>query len=292
MTTFPSISARQIQKELFPEICGSLLAAIGIHSFALQAAFPMTGFSGIAALFYYLFQIPVGTVILLLNIPVACFCYKLLGKSFFFRSVRCLFFSSLTLDLIAPYFPVYTGDRFLAAICTGVFCGLGYAVIYMSGASTGGMDFITMSVKTKHPHLPLGKIIFLSDTIIVLLGGLILNDIDGIIYGIITSYLSSLVIDKLMYGMDAGKLALIVTEKGDDICQVIDQSSERGCTILTAYGGYSKSEKQVIMCACNNKQMYPLKNAVKNADPASFFIILESNEVIGEGFKTDESKSF
>lgn len=287
MTTFSPISTKQIQKELFPEICGSLLAAFGIHSFALQATFPMTGFSGIAALFYYLFQIPVGTLILLLNIPVACLCYKLLGKRFFLRSIRCLLFSSLALDLIAPYFPVYTGDRLLAAICTGVFCGLGYAIIYMSGASTGGMDFITMSVKAKQPHLPLGRIIFISDTIIVLLGGLILKDIDGIIYGIITSYLSSLVIDKLMYGMDAGKLALIVTDKGNLICHVIDQISERGCTILTAYGGYSKSEKQVIMCACNNKQMYPLKNAVKKADPRSFFIILESNEVIGEGFKTD-----
>ena len=259
------MTTKQIQKELLPELCGSLLAAFGIHSFALQAAFPMTGFSGIAALFYYLFQIPVGTMILLLNIPVACLCYKLLGKSFFFRSIRCLFFSSLALDLIAPFFPIYTGDRLLAAICTGVLCGLGYAIIYLSGTSTGGMDFITMSVKTKHPHLPLGRIIFLSDTIIVLLGGLILKDTDGIIYGIITSYLSSLVIDKLMYGMDAGKLALIVTEKGDLICQIIDQISKRGCTILTAYGGYSKSEKQVIMCACNNKQVYPLKNEIGRA---------------------------
>lgn len=288
MKLFPTISlTSQIRKELFFEICGSLLAAFGIYSFALQAAFPMTGFSGIAALFYYLFGIPVGTFILLLNIPVACFCYKLLGKRFFFRSVRCLFFSSLALDLVAPHFPIYTGERLLAAICTGVFCGLGYAMIYMSGASTGGMDFITMSVKAKLPYLPLGRIIFTSDTIIVLLGGLILQDIDGIIYGILTSYLSSLVIDKFMYGMDAGKLALIVTEKGDYICQVIDQSSERGCTVLSAYGGYSKVKKQVVMCACNHKQMYPLKSAVKKADPDAFFIILESNEVLGEGFKTN-----
>lgn len=86
--------------------------------------------------------------------------------------------------------------------------------------------------------------------------------------------------------MDAGKLALIVTEKGDEICRTIDHISERGCTVFTARGGYSKEPKQVVMCACNHKQMYPLKNAVKQTDPDSFFIILESNEVIGEGFKT------
>lgn len=278
---------KRILKEILFEISGSLLAAFGVYSFALQAAFPMTGFSGIAALFYYLFRIPVGTLSILMNIPVTLFCFRLLGKRFFFRSIRCLMLFSLALDFIAPLFPVYTGDRLLSAICTGVFCGLGYAVIYMSGASTGGMDFITMSVKAKKPHLPLGKIMFVSDTCIVLLSGMILKDIDGIIYGIMASYLSSLVIDKLMYGLDAGKLALIVTEKGNLISKVIDQSSDRGCTILTAYGGYSKSDKQVVMCACNKKQMYPLKNAVKAADPDSFFIILESNEVIGEGFKTD-----
>jgi len=277
---------KQIQKELFLELFGCLLAAFGIYSFALQAAFPMTGFSGIAALVYYFFHIPVGTVIILLNIPVACFCYKLLGKQFFLRSIRCLFFSSFALDLIAPLFPVYTGDRLLAAICTGVICGLGYGIIYISGSSTGGMDFITMSIKAKHPHLSLGRIIFISDTFIVLLGGFLLKDIDGIIYGIIVTYLSTLVIDKLMYGIDAGKLALIVTNNGDLICDMIDQISDRGCTVLSAYGGYSKNEKQVVMCACNNKQMYPLRNAVKQADPKSFFIILESNEVIGEGFKT------
>ena len=288
MITFSSNStAKLLRKELLPEICGSLLAAFGFYSFALCAGFPMTGFSGISALFYYFFQIPVGTFNLLLNIPVACFCYKFLGKHFFFRSIRCLLFSSLALDLAAPYFPVYTGERLLAAICTGVFCGLGFSIIYMSGASTGGMDFITMSIKFKHPHLPLGKIIFISDTILILLGGFLLQDIDGIIYGIITSYLSSFVIDKFMYGMDTGKLALIVTEQGDQICQTIDQISERGCTILTAYGGYSKLEKQMVICACNNKQMYPLKNAVKKTDPNCFFIILESNEVIGEGFKTN-----
>lgn len=274
------------KKELFPEIVGSFLSAVGVYNFAFQAAFPMTGFSGIAALFYYLFHIPAGIFTLLINIPVACFCYKLLGRRFFFRSVRCLFFFSLALDRIAPHFPVYTGDRLLAAICTGVFCGLGDAMIYMSGASTGGIDFITMSVKAKLPHLPLGRILFFSDAITVLLGGMILWDTDGIIYGILISYLSSLVIDKFMYGMDTGKLALIVTEKGDTICQVIDQISNRGCTILSAYGGYTKETKQVIMCACSHKQMYPLKNAIKQADPDSFFIILESNEVIGEGFLT------
>lgn len=280
-------NCKKIFKEVSFEISGSLLSAFGIYNFALQAAFPMTGFSGIAALFYYLFRIPVGTINILINIPAALLCFRLLGKRFFFRSIRCLMFFSLALDFIAPLFPVYTGERLLSAICTGVLCGLGDAVIYMSGASTGGMDFITMPVKAKMPHLPLGKIIFVSDACIVLLSGMILKDIDGVIYGIMISYLSSLVIDKLMYGLDAGKLALIVTEKGNLISKVIEQSSERGSTILTAYGGYSKSDKQVVMCACNKKQMYPLKNAVKAADPDSFFIILESNEVIGEGFKTD-----
>lgn len=269
------------------ELAGCFLAAVGIYNFALPAAFPMTGFSGIALLFYYLFGIPVGTVTLLLNIPVALLCYHMLGKRFLLRSIRCLLFFTFFIDYIAPQLPLYTGDRLLAALCTGVIAGLGYAIIYMSGSSTGGMDFITMSVRAFRPHLSLGKIILVSDVIIVLLGGMILQDVDGILYGIIVSYLFSLLIDKFLYGMDSGKLALIVTGNASSVSKAIHDGLGRGCTILRAYGGYSKEEKQVVMCACSRKQMYPLKRKIKEADPDSFFIILESNEVLGEGFKSN-----
>ena len=279
-----SENIKKFAVQIFFEIFGSICIAAAIYNFAVQAEFPMTGFSGISIILYQLLNVPIGLSTVLLNIPVALLCYKLLGKKFFISSIRCMLISSFFIDYIAPLFPVYTGDRLLAALCTGVIGGFGYALIYMQNSSTGGSDFIVMAVKALNPHIPLGKIVLFSDVTIILLGGLILQDMDGVIYGLIVSVLFSYAVDKIMYGINSGKMVLIVTKHGKEICALIDEIVDRGSTILPAYGGYRQEDKQVVMCACSNKEMYMLQKAVKEADPESFSIILESNEVHGEGF--------
>lgn len=271
--------------QLLWELGGSVLIAIGIYNFAVQAAFPMTGFSGISIILYQLFNIPIGLSTILMNIPLAAICYKLLGRKFFISSLRCMFISSVVIDYVAPLFPVYTGSRLLAALCTGIFAGAGYSLIYTRNSSTGGSDFIIMAVKALKPHLSVGKIAFCSDIGIILLGGILFKDVDGIIYGMIVNYIIAIVADKIMYGMNSGKMTLIVTEQGQKVCQVIDDCCQRGSTILHGEGGYQGDKKQVVMCACSNKEMYAVQQAVKDADPQSFMIVLESNEVHGEGFK-------
>ncbi len=281
--------------QLLWEFVGSVFIAAGIYNFAVQAKFPMTGFSGISIILYRLLNIPIGFSTIVLNIPLAIICYRLLGKKFFISSLRCMVLSSLMIDYVAPLFPVYQGDRLLAALCTGVFGGIGYALIYSKNSSTGGSDFIIMAVKAIKPHLSLGKIAFWSDVGIILVGGIIFRDIDGIIYGMVVNFIFAVAVDKLMYGINAGKLALIVTEHGSQICEVtehgsqicevIDECCQRGTTILKGQGGYRGTEKQVVMCACSNKEMFQVQQAVKKTDPDSFLIVLESNEVHGEGFK-------
>lgn len=271
--------------QLLWELVGSIFIAIGIYNFAVQAEFPMTGFSGISIILYQLFNVPIGLSTILLNIPVAIICYKLLGKKFFISSIRCMIISSVIIDYIAPLFPVYEGSRLLAALCTGIFGGIGYALIYCRNSSTGGSDFIIMAVKALRPHLSIGNIAFCSDIGIILIGGILFKDVDGIIYGMIVNYIFAIVTDKIMYGMNSGKMTLIVTEHGEKICQVIDDVSQRGSTILHGQGGYQGDKKQIVMCACSNKEMFTVQQAVKEVDPLSFMIILESNEVHGEGFK-------
>ncbi len=273
-------------KQIFWEMIGSILIAIGVYNFAVHAEFPMTGFSGISIILYRLWSIPIGFSTILLNIPVAILCWKLLGKGFFLRSVRCTIISSVIMDYIAPLFPMYEGSRLLAALCTGVFAGLGYSLIYMQNSSTGGADFIIMAVKALCPHMGVGRISFVIDAVIIVLGTMVFQDVDGIIYGMIVSFLLATVVDKVMYGMNAGKMALIVTDDGKKICDVIEDCCQRGSTILKAQGGYQQEKREVVMCACNNKEMYLVQQAVKEADPASFMIVLESNEVHGEGFHT------
>ena len=282
--------ALELTKDIATDIIGGILIAVGVYNFAAAAKFPMVGVNGIALIFYQLFGLPIGTVALILNIPIAICCFRLLGRRFFLNSVRTIIITSIIMDVIAPLFPVYQGDRLLSAICCGVLSGLGYAMIYMRDSSTGGSDFIMMSIKALNPHLSLGNIAFALDAVIVILGTVIVSrDVDSLIYGLIVSYLLSLVMDKVMYGIDEGKLALIVTdpEHSTEICFKIHEVLGRGSTILNGMGSYSKDDKHIIMCACNNKQMYGIRKLIKTIDPKSFLVIMESNDVVGEGFKDE-----
>ncbi len=276
---------REILFDLFWEVLGSTLIAAAIYNFAIYSQFPMTGFSGIALIFYRLFNLPIGLTTIILNIPVALLCYKLIGRQFMIKSLRCMVISSIFIDYIAPIFPVYTGSRMLAAITTGVLGGIGYAMIYARKSSTGGSDFIIMACKALKPHLKLGTIAFISDIGIILAGGIIFKDIDGIIYGMIINFIFAVMVDKTMSMLNSQKVGFVVTENGEELCDVINDCSGRGSTILYGKGGYKKGEKQVVLVACSEKEMSAIEKQVKNTDEQSFIIVMDSSAVHGEGFR-------
>lgn len=274
--------------DVLVDILAGILIAVGVYNFALYAGFPVAGFSGIAIILYHLLGLPVGIGTILLNIPVAILCYKFLGKMFFLKSLKTIVISSILIDYVAPLFPAYEGNQLLAALCMGVLCGGGYALIYMRSSSTGGQDFITMSLKKIFPHISLGVITFALDIVTIVAGSvLVFKNVDGFIYGIIVTYLMATVMDRIMYGIDKGKMTLIVTDHGQYVADRIEEYYKRGSTILHGRGSYSGQKKDVVMCACNNKQMYAIKKMVHEIDPKAFTIIMESNEVVGEGFKEE-----
>ncbi|MFV0362775.1 MAG: YitT family protein [Suipraeoptans sp.] len=279
------INVRELSLDLLVDIIAGMLIGIGLHNFALNAEFPVAGFSGIAIVLYHLIKLPIGIGTLILNVPVAILCYKFLGKTFFLKSIKTMVISSIIIDYIAPMFPAYTGNRLLAAICMGVLCGIGYAMIFMRGSSTGGQDFISVSIKQVRPHITLGAITFALDIITIIIGFVVVfKDVDGLIYGVIVTYLMAMVMDKILYGSNEGKMTLIVTKKGEEVSELIDDYIGRGSTIIEGRGSYSKEKKDIVMCACNNKQMYVIKKRIHKLDPDAFTIIMESNEVVGEGF--------
>lgn len=283
-----SINWKETGIDILVDIFAGMVIAIGIYNFALNANFPVAGFSGMAIILYHLLGIPVGAGTILLNVPVAVFCYKFLGRTFFLKSVKTTIISSILMDYVSPLLPVYDGDRLLAALCMGVLTGLGYALIFMRGSSTGGQDFISMSIKKVKPHMTLGVITFVLDMLTILLGSvLVFKDVDGFIYGLIVTYLMATVMDRIMYGIDEGKMTLIVTDKGREVSGKIDEYLDRGSTIIKGTGSYTGQEKDIVMCASNNKEMYTIKRLARKVDPKSFTIIMESNEVVGEGFKEE-----
>ena len=278
--------AKEIAIDIGTDILGGLFIAIGVYNFAVSSGFPVAGISGIAVVFYYFWKIPIGIMTNILNVPIVIICYRLLGRKFFLKSIKTMLISNIMLDVVAPMLPVYEGDLMLSCICMGVFSGIGYALIYARDTSTGGTDFVMMAVRKWKPHLSHGKLIMIFDFTVVIVGGLLMKgDINRIIYGMIATYILSVVVDKVMYGIDAGKVTLVVTEHGQEVADKIAELTDRGSTILKGVGSYTKEEKQVVMCACNNKQMHMVQKAVKEVDKEAFLVTMESSEVRGEGFK-------
>lgn len=267
------------------ELLGNILIAAGTYNVAVASEFPLSGFNGIAMVFYRLFHFPIGMTVLVLNVIPALLCLKIIGKAFVFKTFRCMIMATVLIDYVAPLFPVYTGDRIIAAIVTGTLFGLGYALIYIRGSSTGGSDFILILIKSYFPHIKPGTISFFLDFGVVVATGLIFRDVDGIFLGIMINYLMAYVIDRMIIGMNSGTVALVVTDYGKEVADCASKVSNRGSTIFRAEGGYSGDPRDVVMVAGSNRDIHKLRKAVKKVDPRSFVIIMQSSAVEGEGFK-------
>ena len=276
----------KILMDVAVDVAAGALIGAGLYNFALYGDFPVAGFTGIAVILFHLTGRPIGAGTLLLNVPVAFFCFRFLGKGFFLKSVRSMLIVSAFTDWVAPLFPVYTGERILAAVCTGVLCGIGYALIFLRGSSTGGQDFISLSLQKWKPHMALGTIMMILDGAVILLGSLLVfRDMDGLICGGIVTWLLAGIVNQVLYGSGRGRLMLVITEKGGSIAEMAGQKFHRGTTILEGKGGYSGLDKEVVVCACGRKEIHGLKLMIRQMDPEAFTIILESGEVMGEGFQ-------
>lgn len=290
MSVTQKLKQNPIWGDLFCDIVGSILYALSIYTFAKNADFAPGGISGLALIIYHLWKLPIGLTTLVLNIPLVIFSYKVVGKKFLIKTARTMILCTIFLDVIFPNFPSYTGDPFLAALYSGAFLGAGMALIYMRGSSTGGIDFLTMTVKVLHPHLSLGMVTIVIDLFIIMLGWPVFGKIDSVLYGLASVFVCSTFMDKIMYGMGAGKLAVIITTHGQQVAERISEICSRGSTVIKAMGTYTSTERQVLLCACSKAEAFKVRSAAHNVDPDAFVMITETSEVFGEGFIEPEEE--
>lgn len=284
MKTSVSGRAREAALDLLADVCGGILYAVGIYTFAKAANFAPGGLSGLALILHHIWNLPIGVTTLALNVPVLLLSFRLLGRRFLAKSLRSMVFCTVFVDLIFPHFQPYTGSPFLAALYSGVFLGAGLAVFYMRGSSSGGTDFLTVSVKALRPHLSLGFVTMVIDLFIILLGWPVFGNIDAVLYGGVATTVTSFVIDKILYGMGAGKLAIIITTQGQAVADRISEVCARGSTMVQAVGSYTGHDRQVLLCACNKAQAYKVRTAAHEVDTDAFVMITETSEVFGQGF--------
>lgn len=275
---------KNLALDLGADVIGSILFAAGIYTFAGAGEFAPGGISGLALIINHLWGLPIGITSLALNAPIILFSFRLLGHRFFLKSIRTMIMNTIFVDFIFTHIPAYKGDRLTAALFAGALLGAGLAVIYMRGSSTGGADFLIMSVKKLRPHLSLGQVTMVLDLLIILLGWPVFGDMDSVLYGIVAAFATSLIIDKVMYGMGAGKLVQIITNDGPAVANAISESTERGSTLIRAVGSYTGQDRDVLLCACSKSEAYKVRAAAHRVDPKCFVMITETSEVFGEGF--------
>ncbi|MGN0527244.1 MAG: YitT family protein [Acutalibacteraceae bacterium] len=267
------------------DIIGGAIYACGIYSFAKAADFAPGGLTGIGIILNHLFNLPIGITTFILNIPLVILSLKFIGKKFILKSIKTMIICTIFIDLVFPYFPAYSGSRLLAAMFSGILVGLALSLFYMRGSSSGGADFLTMTLKTVKPQFSIGTVTMIIDITVILLGWPVFKNVDTVLYGFISTILASTVIDKVMYGFNRGTLLMIITENGETVTQIIKNEIGRSSTKLNAIGTFTNTNKDLLLCACSNAQSHILKKAIFQADEKAFIMVTQTTDVLGEGFK-------
>ena len=268
-------------------IFGSAVFALGFDLFLEPAGFNCGGVSGVAMLICYAVDQPwltVGILSAAINLPLFFCGYKQIGKYFFFTSLLGMFCSSVFFDLFAKI-PVPEVEPMLAVLFGGIMIGAGLGVVFLAGASTGGIDIVARLLKLKFRNFPIGKIILIFDLCTAIATGIVYKQVSNTLYSAAALYLSSVVLDKVVYGMDYAKVALIITDKYEEVALAIDTQLDRGITLLQGQGFYKRQDKYILLSAVKRKQLAELKELVNSIDPNAFVILQDAHQVLGDGFK-------
>lgn len=267
-------------------VLGAVIHAVAFNMFLGPNQIPMGGLSGLAQIINFLIPIlPVGTMNMVMNVPLLLLSGKLLGRRMLISSVVAVATSSVAIDAIGAMHDFAAMDPFLSAIFGGAMMGLGLGLISAQNATLGGTSTLARLVKIKYPWLSTGSIIVGSDIVILVLAVIAFGKLEAALYGTIALLALELIMDKVLYGMDPSKVAYIVSEKAQEIAVVLMEEQERGVTVLRGEGAYTGEEKKILMVAFRQKDIVQIKRTVHGMDKKAFMVVVDANTVLGGGFE-------
>lgn len=273
---------RNFATDLLFYILGSAVYSVGVLCFASPNNIAPGGATGIATVLNYLFSLPIGMTVLAINIPLILLAWKFLGIKFIEKTAVATVVMSVMLDVLKPFLPHYNGDRLLAAVFGGICAGAGLAIFFLRNATSGGTDILAFLLLKKYPNISTGRIVFIIDMAIVVLSGVAYKNAESSLYALIYIFISTQLIDKLMYGQMNAKALTIITKKPDEVVKVITTEFSRGATVIDAKGGYTNEKKTIIYCVVRKNQTVEVTRRVKKCDDAAFIIISQADQVIGD----------
>lgn len=263
---------------------GSALFALGFAIFLIPNDINTGGISGLAMILRELLGFgSIGTLTLLMNIPLFLIGGLKIGKRFFAGSLIGMVVSSVLIDLFA-LIPFATPEPLIGGLYGGVLCGAGLGMVFMAGASTGGSDILVRLLKKKYRNLPIGSISIMFDAMVVLLTGLVFRDISKALYSGVVVFVCGQVIDAVVYRFDYSRVALIISKEHEKIAKAISDQLDRGATYLHGAGSYTHQNIEVVLAVVRKGQLAELKELVMNIDENAFVIVQEAHQVLGDGF--------
>lgn len=269
-------------------ILGSALFAFAFDWAYAPNGIANGGVTGLAQIINFLLpQASVGVLVIIINVPIFLVGWRVLGRHFLVSSLVSMAVSSVLIDVFAVLWDFEPmSDSLLASIFGGVLFGLSLGIIFLQGATTGGSDIVARLAQRKMAWLPMGKIVLGVDLVVILAVAAVFRRLDSALYGMVALYVSSIVIDGVLYGLNTSKVAYIISDQPEAIAEVIRNDLGHSVTYLEGEGGWTGAKKRVILCAFNQKQIVGIKQAVERTDPNAFLIVTNAHEVLGEGFKS------
>ena len=270
---------------------GAVLYATSVNTFTAPNDIAPGGLTGVSTMLHYLFSLPIGVMILVLNIPLFIWGAIENGKKFLTKTIVATVFISVLIDVMEPFSFKYEGDTLLASVFGGLLSGLGLAFIFFRGGTTGGTDIVARNIHKRVPHISMGTVILGCDALIIASAAFVYHSIESALYAVITVFVSTKVIDTVVYGIahDNGKLMFIVTDKFEELSKTIMEQVGRGVTLLDAQGAYSNDTKKVLLCALRPSQVHKTKVIVNSVDENAFIIVTTANAISGKGFASSEN---
>ena len=268
-------------------LAGSFLFAVSIDTFTAPNQIAAGGLTGVATILNHMFGIPIGTANILMNVPLLIWAYVEMGYQIIIKTVVATIVSSAMIDVMVPYLPQYQGEPLITIVFGGCLAGLGLALILMRGGTTGGTE-LAANLLSLHIHgFSLGKFIMVIDLVIVLASAVVYQEYESPLYAILVIYITSKVIDAVLYGTDrgTGKVMFIISPKNKEIARRIMDDLERGVTKLRSRGAYSGQEGTVLMCAVSRQEVHKIYDIIHEIDINAFIVVNEAGEITGLGFR-------
>ena len=264
-------------------VLGVILIALSINMFFLKVKIAPGGVSGLATVVYYLTGISVGTVVLVINVPLFIAGFFAFGKRFSVKTLFATVLLSVILDT-TTFLPQVTDDMFLAAIFGGLTMGAGMAFVFKGGATTGGTDVAAKLVIKYFPRFNISEQLFFIDGLVVVTAMIAFRNFDIGFYSIITIWISAKIIDLLFEGVGFAKAIFIISDNGEEIADRIMSEVGRGVTGINGEGMFLKTDKKVLLTIADKSQIPAIKFIVKDIDSKAFVFITDVRETLGEGF--------